>query len=105
MVGMNATLTAAALGIGCWALGTYAKEPVPPERFRAEVAATRLETGAPALAAIDPIADRLAWARLALSQEPSGPIGARFEYSNSGYVVAAAMLEATTGEATPRTAC
>lgn len=204
MVGVKAVIALAALGIGWAALGAHAKETVSPEELREKVAATRQETGAPALAAIvmvdgqvraaaadglrivgrdtpvtetdrwhlgsitksmtatlvarlvekgivswddtvagvlgdalpemraayrratfrhllahraglqgnippeqfvrfeqhpaDPIADRLAWARLALSQEPSGPLGTRFEYSNSGYVVAAAMLEAKTGE-------
>jgi CubicO group peptidase (beta-lactamase class C family) len=45
----------------------------------------------------DAIADRLAWARVALAQEPVGPLGTSFQYANSGYVVAAAMLEAVTG--------
>lgn len=46
----------------------------------------------------DPVADRLAWARIALSQEPVGPLEEAFDYSNSGYVVAGAMLEAATGD-------
>lgn len=45
----------------------------------------------------DPIADRLAWCRIALAMEPVGPSGQTFEYSNNGYVVAGAMLEAATG--------
>ena len=44
-----------------------------------------------------PIADRLAWVRIALSQKPKGPKQETYGYSNSGYIVAAAMLEAATG--------
>ena len=45
----------------------------------------------------DPIADRLRWVRIALSQDPVGPKEETFVYSNNGYVVAGAMLEAATG--------
>jgi CubicO group peptidase (beta-lactamase class C family) len=38
--------------------------------------------------------ERRAYIRQALAMETTGPPGATFEYSNSGYVVAAAMLEA-----------
>jgi CubicO group peptidase (beta-lactamase class C family) len=38
--------------------------------------------------------DRLAYAQAVLARAPEGPKGAHFEYSNSGYVVAGAMLEA-----------
>jgi CubicO group peptidase (beta-lactamase class C family) len=48
--------------------------------------------------AADPIADRLKWVRLALSQTPVGPKEETFSYSNNGYIVAGAMLEAATGE-------
>lgn len=41
--------------------------------------------------------DRIAYARLALAQPPAGVIAAHFEYSNSGYVIAGAMLEARCG--------
>lgn len=47
----------------------------------------------------DPRRDRLAWARIALAQEPVGPPEETFDYSNSGYVVAGVMLERATGEA------
>lgn len=46
----------------------------------------------------DPIADRREWARLALSRKPVGPLEKTFKYSNAGYVIAAAMLEARTGK-------
>ena len=45
----------------------------------------------------NPIADRLAWVKIALAQKPKGPKQATYEYSNSGYIVAGAMLEAATG--------
>ena len=48
-------------------------------------------------ASADARADRIAYARLALAQAPAGPLAAHFEYSNSGYVVAGAMLEARLG--------
>jgi CubicO group peptidase (beta-lactamase class C family) len=60
---------------------------IPPEHF------VRFEQLPP-----DPIADRLAWARIALSQESSGPLAMGSQCSNSGYVAAAAMLEARTGK-------
>ncbi len=41
--------------------------------------------------------DRLAYARTVLAQAPAGRKEAHFEYSNSGYVVAGAMLEARLG--------
>ncbi len=46
----------------------------------------------------DPINDRLKWVRMALSQSPTGPKGTRYAYSNNGYIVVGAMLEAATGE-------
>lgn len=46
----------------------------------------------------DLIADRLAYARIVLSKGPSGALGASETYSNAGYTVAAAMLEARTGK-------
>ena len=52
MVGVKAVIALAALGIGWAALGAHAKETVSPEELREKVAATRQETGAPALAAI-----------------------------------------------------
>lgn len=45
----------------------------------------------------DPIADRLAWARIALEQEPRGAMGETYEYSNNGYIVVGAMLEEALG--------
>lgn len=45
----------------------------------------------------DPIADRLAWVEIALSQEPLGAPGESFAYSNNGYIIVGAMLEAATG--------
>lgn len=47
----------------------------------------------------DPALDRLRWVRIALAQEPVGAPGETYSYSNNGYVVAAAMLEAATGVA------
>ncbi|MGE0741247.1 MAG: serine hydrolase domain-containing protein [Hyphomonadaceae bacterium] len=41
--------------------------------------------------------DRIAYARLGLLQEPAGPREQTFEYSNTGYVIAGAMLEAKLG--------
>lgn len=45
----------------------------------------------------DARADRVAYARTVLAQAPAGRAGTHFEYSNSGYVVAGAMLEARLG--------
>lgn len=45
----------------------------------------------------DPREERVAFARQALSQAPHGAKEATFLYSNNGYVVAAAMLEAKLG--------
>jgi CubicO group peptidase (beta-lactamase class C family) len=45
----------------------------------------------------DARADRIAYAQLALRQEPSGRKGETFLYSNSGFVIAGAMLEAKLG--------
>lgn len=45
----------------------------------------------------DARADRVAYARLGLAQAPSGPKEQNFEYSNTGYVIAGAMLEAKLG--------
>ncbi|MCH8968170.1 MAG: beta-lactamase family protein [Planctomycetes bacterium] len=44
----------------------------------------------------NPITDRLAWVKIALAQKPKGPKQETYEYSNSGYIVAGAMLEAAT---------
>ena len=44
-----------------------------------------------------PQKDRLAFATIALSQKPAGPKQTSFLYSNNGYVIAGAMLEARTG--------
>jgi CubicO group peptidase (beta-lactamase class C family) len=41
--------------------------------------------------------DRRAYAKIALSMPPLGPMGSAFLYSNSGYVIAGAMLEAKLG--------
>lgn len=41
--------------------------------------------------------DRIAYARLGLAQAPSGPKEQHFEYSNTGYVIVGAMLEAKLG--------
>ncbi len=46
----------------------------------------------------DPIADRLKWVQIALTQTPVGPKETTFLYSNNGFIVAGAMLEAVTGE-------
>ncbi|MCH8822080.1 MAG: beta-lactamase family protein [Planctomycetes bacterium] len=46
----------------------------------------------------DPISDRLKWVRIALSQSPIGPKETKYAYSNNGYIVVGAMLEAATGE-------
>jgi CubicO group peptidase (beta-lactamase class C family) len=45
----------------------------------------------------DPRADRVAYARLGLSQAPVGAKEQSFEYSNTGYIIAGAMLEAKLG--------
>lgn len=45
----------------------------------------------------DPRADRVDYARLALQQTPAGPKEQTFVYSNSGFVIAGAMLEAKLG--------
>ena len=45
----------------------------------------------------DPINDRLKWVRIALSQSPTGPKETTYAYSNNGYIVVGAMLEAATG--------
>jgi CubicO group peptidase (beta-lactamase class C family) len=45
----------------------------------------------------DARADRIAYARLGLQQAPIGPKETSFEYSNTGYVIAGAMLEAKLG--------
>jgi CubicO group peptidase (beta-lactamase class C family) len=41
--------------------------------------------------------ERRAYVRIALAMQPCGRLGSTFEYSNNGYVVAAAMLEARLG--------
>src|SRR5690606_27670775 len=41
--------------------------------------------------------DRIAYARLGLQTAPRGPKEQTFEYSNTGYVIAGAMLEAKLG--------
>jgi CubicO group peptidase (beta-lactamase class C family) len=46
----------------------------------------------------DPREERRAYARIALGQAPVAALAAKYEYSNSGYVVAGAMLEAALGE-------
>lgn len=45
----------------------------------------------------DARADRIAYARAALRQAPAGPKEQTFTYSNSGYVIAGAMLEVRLG--------
>jgi hypothetical protein len=45
----------------------------------------------------DSRADRIAIATLGLQQAPSGPKETNFEYSNTGYVIAGAMLETKMG--------
>lgn len=46
----------------------------------------------------DIMADRRAYVAQALAQEPKGPKEATYEYSNSGYITAAAMIEARLGQ-------
>jgi CubicO group peptidase (beta-lactamase class C family) len=46
----------------------------------------------------DPRAERLEYARKALAQTPSGPKESHFEYSNSGFILAGAMLEVKLGD-------
>lgn len=46
----------------------------------------------------DPREERQAFARKALTMAPMGPAETTFEYSNNGFVVAGAMLEARLGE-------
>jgi CubicO group peptidase (beta-lactamase class C family) len=46
---------------------------------------------------VDVRAERIAYARLGLQQAPVGPKEANFTYSNTGYVIAGAMLEAKLG--------
>jgi CubicO group peptidase (beta-lactamase class C family) len=46
----------------------------------------------------DPVADRLAYADIALAKAPVTALGASQTYSNAGYTVAAAMLEARSGK-------
>ncbi|MGA3156661.1 MAG: serine hydrolase domain-containing protein [Steroidobacteraceae bacterium] len=48
--------------------------------------------------ATDMHASRLAYAREALQQPPSAPLGTQMSYSNADYVVAALMLETLTGK-------
>lgn len=45
----------------------------------------------------DPRAERLAYARMGLTRDPAGAKEAHFEYSNTGYVIAGAMLEKKLG--------
>ena len=45
----------------------------------------------------DARADRIAYARLGLTRAPAGAKETHFEYSNTGYVIAGAMLEAKLG--------
>jgi CubicO group peptidase (beta-lactamase class C family) len=47
---------------------------------------------------VDARVSRVAYARIALGAAPAVPLEAHFEYSNSGYIVAGAVLEAVTGE-------
>jgi len=42
--------------------------------------------------------DRKAYARIALALSPKGPMEATYEYSNAGYVIAGAMIEARLGQ-------
>ena len=51
-----------------------------------------------AQASADVMADRRAYAALALAMAPKGPKEATYEYSNAGYVIAAAMMEARLGQ-------
>lgn len=46
----------------------------------------------------DPIADRERWVRIALAQPPIGPLEETYLYSNNGFIIAGAMLEAATGK-------
>lgn len=46
----------------------------------------------------DPVADRLAYADIVLAKAPVAALGASETYSNAGYAVAAAMLEARAGK-------
>ncbi len=46
----------------------------------------------------DPRESRIAYAQACLAAEPVGPAETTFEYSNSGYVVAGAILERLTGQ-------
>lgn len=48
-------------------------------------------------ASVDSRADRIAYSRLGLLQYPVGPNEQTFTYSNTGYVIAGAMLEAKMG--------
>lgn len=45
----------------------------------------------------DPIVDRERWVRIALAQSPVGPLEETYLYSNSGFIIAGAMLEEATG--------
>lgn len=47
----------------------------------------------------DSRADRIAYARLGLTRDPAGAKEQHFEYSNTGYVIAGAMLETKLGAA------
>jgi CubicO group peptidase (beta-lactamase class C family) len=47
---------------------------------------------------VDPPKERITLVRVALATPPRGRPGSTFEYANSGYVVAAAMLEAKFGQ-------
>lgn len=49
-------------------------------------------------ATTDAMADRRAYVALALALEPKGPKEATYEYSNAGYMTAAAMIEAKLGQ-------
>ena len=46
----------------------------------------------------DARAERRKWAEMALAMAPVGEMARKFEYSNNGYIVAGAMLEARMGE-------
>ena len=46
----------------------------------------------------DARASRVAYATEALAVAPAGPLGSHFEYSNSGYVIAGAIIERVTGQ-------
>lgn len=45
----------------------------------------------------DPRAERIAYARMGLTRDPAGAKETHFEYSNTGYVIAGAMLEKKLG--------